>query len=299
MSATPRLTIATPTFGKPKYFCECVNSTGQQNLPVIHEIVGGNLNLADVRMPVHVRLTQLNPDPGMVSCWTQAVNQANTEFIGFLADDNQLLPDFSETMIGFLDSHPNCDLVFCEQTSMDANGNTDHQSQMENSRLFGRDKLPAGIVGSQYYRHILKKNSIPLEATVIRSSIWKKFGPFNIHTKGSFDTEFLYRLILGGAVVGFVKTAHMAFRWHDEAYCARSVEEHLAGQAHALETLAIDAGRYRKLLQNQANRIKGRLLRFDLQPPERSKLIKEILKHQGGAGIVFKNLIARRFKRVS
>src|SRR3954469_6033729 len=103
------ISIATPTFGKPRYLKECIKSTVQQSIETQHIICGGNSVVEEDIKQINVRIINQSPDPGMVTCWSTAASLAKTEYIGFLADDNCYNPMFAERLVGFLETHPECD----------------------------------------------------------------------------------------------------------------------------------------------------------------------------------------------
>src|SRR5665213_1066201 len=210
-----KLTLATPTYGDPPYLEECVKSVMNQSVKTGHIVCGGDLKFE--KWNNSTQIVNKTPDPGMVECWNAAAYLGKTEYLGFLADDNTLEPRYAELMVEFLENHPECDIVFCNQHHMDSIGNIDYEKSKLITKYFGRNELKEGMIDSSQYETILKKNAIPLEACVIRSQTWALFGPFREQAKGAFDQEFLYRMVISGIKIGFVSEYLMNFRWHDSA----------------------------------------------------------------------------------
>lgn len=126
-----KITIATPTFGKPRYLNECIESIINQSMPTLHIVCGGNLVVDEEIAKKNVEIINQTPDPGMVVCWNTAASLAGTKYISFLSDDDSFQPGFAERMVNFLENHPECDLVFCNQYHMDSESSID----IEKARL--------------------------------------------------------------------------------------------------------------------------------------------------------------------
>ncbi|MBO0357501.1 glycosyltransferase [Hymenobacter sp. BT186] len=274
------ISIATPTFGKPKYLRECVTSVHQQSIKTQHIICGGNFSSEELESN-RVQVILRNPDPGMVTCWNTAADCINTEYIGFLADDNTLTPNYSETLISFLENNPECDLVFCNQYHMDENGLIDKDKSFAFTKHFGRDKLSSGIIQNHEYNFLLENNSIPLEACIIRKKIWKSFGPFNINAKGAFDQEFIYRLILGKVKIGFLPEYLMNFRWHNDAYCSVNKLDHSIGSSWVNQSLMHESIEHYSFFRNRSFDDKLRILKMDPSIKNKTSLALSLLKENG------------------
>jgi|GEM_PF-5984442 len=286
-----KLTLATPTFGDPPYLTECIQSVKNQSVTIGHIVCGGDLKFGE--RSGSVQIINKTPDPGMVQCWNTAANSVETDYLGFLADDNTLEPGYAELMIEFLENNPECDLVFCNQHHMDSAGKVDYKKSEMITRYFGRDKLTPGIIQENQYETILTKNAIPLEACIIRNKIWSLYGPFNEKAEGSFDQAFLYKILLSGTKIAFIEDYLMNFRWHEQAYSVLKKQEHITGSIWTNETLMEESKQYFDFFKAKSILLKGTLLRFDLHPRERFYLMLNLLKEKGGIQIVAKNTLAK------
>ncbi len=288
-----KITIATPTFGQSSYLNECKKSVHDQTLSTFHSICCGTPEEKVGYKTVQAQLITQTPDPGMVSCWSLAASNAETMYLGFLADDNSLEPSFSEKMVHFLERHPDCDLVFCNQSQMDADGNTDFEKSKEFSRFFGRDILPSGLVDRRYYAGMIEKGAIPLETCVVRKSLWEVHAPFSQQSKGSFDHEFICRLLISGISVGFIPEYLANFRIHEGAYSSRQKKEHLIGSIWTYENLNAVNSEYRSICKSKSTSYKGRLLRYQLDSAERVRIMKSLIREKNGLTLILKNSLIR------
>ena len=294
-----KITIATPTFGIPTYLKECIESVKQQSLTTLQIVYGGNLLSPNDIEGKNIKIINKDPDPGMVTCWNMAASLTNTQYIGFLADDNSLQPDFSKRMVSFMQQHPTCEIVFCNQNYMNEKGLIDLKKSEELTKFFGRDLLPEGLVNKSYYKTIIQNNSIPLEACLIRRSLWSSFGPFKEEAKGAFDQEFLFRILLSGAKIGFIPDYLMNFRLHKGACSSRQKKEHLIGTIWTSEALMNKSQEYYSFFRKKNISLKGRLLRFDLSFKDRVSLLKCLFFEKNGVEYIIKNSIIRMLFKIN
>jgi GT2 family glycosyltransferase len=288
-----KISIATPTFGSPSYLKECINSVIGQTLTTAHIVCGGQLSFSEEMKWKNLKIINHAVDPGMVNCWSIAASLAETEYIGFLADDNCLQPDFADRMVGFLENHPECDLVFCNQYYMDAEGKIDVEKSKAFTSQFGRDLLPSGIINETYYNIIFEKNSVPIEACLIRKRVWDSFGPFQPEARGAFDHEFAYRVLLSGGKIGFIPDYLMNFRWHDGAYTSRAKKDHLIGTIWSYEHLMHSSKGYEDIFKKKSTYLKARLLRYRIPWNERINIIGNVLREKNGLSYIIKNSFVR------
>ena len=293
-----KITIATPTFGKSHYLKECIDSVCDQSLTTLHIICGGNLSIDEKITEENVRVMNQEIDPGMVKCWGMAASLAETEYIGFLADDNSLQSGFSERMVSFLENYPACDLVFCNQYHMDSKGQIDLGKTKAFTIQFGRDLLPEGIIDERYYRIMLEKGAMPLEACIIRKNLWDLYGPFKTNARGAFDHEFLYRILLDKRKIGFIPEYLMNFRWHDASYSSKKKEDHIIGAIWAYESLMVNSNKYHDIFKMKSVFLKGRLLRYNIPSRDRINIIKTLIAEENGLKYIFKNSIIRILSRI-
>jgi GT2 family glycosyltransferase len=287
-----KICITTPTFGKPRYLKTCVESVIKQSLPTKHVIYGGNLQFDQPPACSTTLIVNVPLDPGMVACWSNAASLTETEYIGFLADDNSLQPHFAERMVNFLDNNSNCDMVFCNQYHMDAEGRIDFEKSKAFTKQFGRHLLPPGIIEEKYYPIILEKGAIPLEGCVIRRKIWDIYGPFKTEARGAFDHEFVYRLLINGVRMAFIPEYLMNFRWHDGAYTSRAKKDHLIGTIWSYDSLMHQSKKeYSEIFKTKSIFLKGRLLRYKISFRDRITLMKTLILKEKGVRYILTNSI--------
>tara|TARA_R110000850_G_scaffold8214_1_gene30564 strand:+ start:2124 stop:3056 length:933 start_codon:yes stop_codon:yes gene_type:complete len=238
------LTFCIPSFGEARYLIATLESIRQQSINCHAVVCFGGTPTAQVVDYCNrydwVDLKPFNEDPGMVACWSAAADSARTEFLTFMADDNTVCPMFAETMMEYLAEHPQVEFVFCSQNYMDSEGDICHHKTADLQASFGRNALSEGILDHGHIPKVIQNNSIPLESSVFRRKVWSDHGPFVAITYGSFDIEFIFRILLRGVKAAFLNQFLMNFRWHDNAYCTRATQEHLEGSITAYRKLEVE-----------------------------------------------------------
>lgn len=277
------LSVAIPTFGKGFFLEECLNSIAQQTCSVIAVVCdgGSDFDFADPKWD-WIQHISFNPDPGMVTCWSQAVNATQTKYVSFLADDNAWESNFAEEMLNFMRANPTCDIVFCNQYVMTANGQVDFAGSKRMTKQYGRDCLPFGILSSSYASHLVENNSIPLEACVIKRSLWDKYGPFETSAFGALDFHFFSKLIVNNVQFGFLPKYLMRFRLHPDSYVARQKEQHLRGLIWSLEDVLRESSSVKHIFNKKTVEFYAQLLKLDISKDETIEIRNKLCKSPMG-----------------
>lgn len=268
-SVNRALTFCIPSFGSSTFLIETLESIRRQSEPCFAIVCIGGAPTQAISEYCEkynwIRLECMDPDPGMVTCWSRAADLSTTDFLCFLADDNTVTPSYTEEMTAFLKSHVDVDFVFCSQNHMEPDGAIDEAKTAVFNQQFGRDELTPGPIEDDAIHSLIERSSIPLESSVFRRSVWSRFGPFEPESRGAFDIHFIFKSLLGGAKAGFTADSMMNFRWHDDAYSSRARQHHLEGRIHTLKDLEENSSEhYPSFFQAKRRHSECRLLRFKL-----------------------------------
>lgn len=277
----PLLSIAIPTFGQAPFLEKCLRSVAAQTQKVECMVCDAGTSF-DYSNFSFVKVIRLQPDPGMAGCWSQAADQATTKYISFLADDNELEPQFAEVMVNFMERNPSCDLVFCNQSIMDEEGKIDRTRSQQMTHDYKRDILPEGILSSEIFQQLIQYNSIPFEACVMKSEVWKSFGPLRPEAHGALDFHFLTSLLIHKKTIGFISSSLMKFRVHGNSYSHRQEEKHCRGTLWAIENLkkqcSIQDQAFAKTLNQISFKFHKRLFRLTPSFKEKINLLISLIK---------------------
>lgn len=115
MSATPELSIVTPSFEMLPYLKRCVRSVADQaGLRVEHLVMDGGSGDGSAEwleeQPGLVSVSE--KDRGMYDALNKGFRRARAEIVGYLNCDEQYLPGALARVRDFFQAHPGVDLVF-------------------------------------------------------------------------------------------------------------------------------------------------------------------------------------------
>jgi glycosyltransferase involved in cell wall biosynthesis len=293
------LSIAIPTFGDSPYLGQTLESIINQIVPVDCIVCdgGSNFNFSNFERN-YIKHKRITPDPGMVTCWSEAANDSHSDYITFLADDNALEPQFAEKMLSFMREFPTCEAVFCNQFLISEEGEIDLQASYKMTRGYGRHKLKFGLINPNLTSYLIENNSIPIEGCVIKRSVWEKFGPFSQHAKGAFDLHFLTKLLLEGVQFGFIPDYLVQFRNNSNSYSVRHRVEHVKGAIWALENLACKSSSLQKPLQSKTFEYYEKLLRLELSSQEYMQVEKYLSVSFFGWLIILRAKLYRALRKI-
>ncbi len=294
-----QLSVAIPTFGKSSFLAECLQSIGNQTIPVECIICegGSSFDFSEPRWN-WVKRKQLIPDPGMVSCWSEAANSSQGEYLAFLADDNAWEPRFAEQMLSFMENHPSCEVVFCNQFLINETSEIDLSSSQAMTKSYGRHKLSYGLLDSDCTTYLIQHNSIPLEACIMRRSVWERYGSFATQAFGALDLHFFTKLLSFGVQFGFLPEYLARFRQNPNSYSVRQREQHLKGAIWALQNIESSNSKIQELLHKKMLNYYETLLKLDLPEQERKQVEQQLIKHPFGLLTVVKLRILRNVKHI-
>src|SRR5439155_3225394 len=114
---------------------------------------------------------------------------ARGEFIAIIGDDDRLLPAFVSKLITAIE--PNCQVAFANHYLIDEHGNRLDAETARDTRLYRRDRLPAGKLSAP--SAVVWQNSVPMSAALMRTSDVRR-----LRFKEDLNTpeiEFFLRLV--------------------------------------------------------------------------------------------------------
>lgn len=124
-----RVDVAIPTYGKPTYLAEAIESVLAQTFTAWRLTVSDNGPGGGEAAAVVARYRD-DPRVGyavtggvpMHENWTRCIQTGQAPYVTVLADDERWQPGFLTRHVGFLDAHPTCGLVFSRPGAIDDRG---------------------------------------------------------------------------------------------------------------------------------------------------------------------------------
>jgi len=206
MSASPLVSIVTPSFNQATYLEATLQSVLGQDYPNLEFIVvdgGSSDGSVEIIRRYESRLAYWwsEPDAGQTAAINKGFARARGEILAWLNSDDVYRPGAVAAAVETLQRHPEAGMVYGQADYIDSRGET-----------IGR--FPAAPTGPrrlrQGYVHI------PQQAAFIRASLWRLVGPLDPSFFFAMDYDLWVR-IAALSPLRHVRQVWAGFRLHDDA----------------------------------------------------------------------------------
>jgi len=130
-------------------------------------------------------------------------------------DDDRLTPDFIARTTAILDNNQNIDFVGTDHWIIDINNVRDKIKTQENSRRWGREDLPPGIVNN-LLSVVFVNQSFQIGATLFRYQVLEQLGFMQPNWQNCEDNDLFVRLALAEKCGYYLPELLMEYRLHTE-----------------------------------------------------------------------------------
>jgi glycosyl transferase family 2 len=186
-AAAPRVTVAVSTWNRAHLVGRAIDSALAQTFEDIEVLVVDDgstdgtpeaLARFDDR---RLRTVRLERNSGISRARNTALALARGEWLAFLDDDNEWLPDYLSRQLALAASRPNSDVVYCRAQRRD--GRTGHDGVM-----------PEVIREGPVFRHVLRGWLPLMSCALVRRSALREVGGLDEALKASEDRDLWLRL---------------------------------------------------------------------------------------------------------
>lgn len=209
MNTSPLVSVIIPAYNSERFLTAAVESVLAQTYPEVEVIIvddGSTDNtaaLADTLAEQDgcVRIKVLKQEnSGQAAARNAALQVARGELIGFLDADDVYLPNKLRDQVSFLQNHPEYDLVHADYYICDEN--------LEPITLHHKGQPPLPFPDLFVYR-----NWFPPVVPLLRSSLVKKVGGFDVAFRGAEDWDYWIRCAQVSNF-GYLPSAVAKYRTH-------------------------------------------------------------------------------------
>ncbi|TAF07676.1 MAG: glycosyltransferase family 2 protein [Nostocales cyanobacterium] len=217
----PLVSVIIPTYNRPEYLKQAINSAVQQTYQNIEIIVSDNCsyenpqNLVASFADPRIKFWRHLENVGMLNNQMNAFKMAQGKYVASLHDDDMWNEDFLAKLVPHLEANSDLILAFCDQYIIDAQGEINYSGTEENSRGFNRDKITPGI-HQNFHKIGLVDKSIPTAAAcVIRNGLidWDSI-PSEVG--GMWDLYLTYLCCVSGYKVYYHPEKLTRYRAHEQ-----------------------------------------------------------------------------------
>lgn len=316
-TGSPLITVCIPTFNRPAYLREAIESVLRQTYVDFELRIYDNGSSPDTAGLVaaigdnRIRYFQNHRNIGVPANFVRALSEARGRYCALLCDDDRWEPTLLESLVSPLERDPTIDVAFSDHHVIDEVGRLMPELADDFSRGYGRASLRQGL-HRPFVALALDRQSIPLSAALIRHDRLMASGAVSIRSGTVIDYYLFARLslALGGAFYVPERLASIRIHrgsgsskgasqiWRDMQWSCRDIH----GRVSSLADSAPIRRKWAAAIVNEAvalNReghrreLAGALARAVMAVPPRARLQVGTMAAQDGASRVLRKVFAR------
>ena len=214
----PFLSIVIPTYNRQRFISDAIESAlsqTYQNFEILVVDDGSDDGTSEiVRSFSDARLRYVEKNhSGAPATRNRCIAEAQGEFLVWLDSDDMLLPDTLAVYVEALSRTPEADILYGDLIV------TDHQfrqtSEVQYQDWYGKNR--------ELLANLFHSNCIPNPGTLVRKSLYNKFGIYDESFRRAHDYELWTRFALK-ANFKHVPIKVVKWRWHDSNMSSGSVK---------------------------------------------------------------------------
>ncbi|MEA5616719.1 glycosyltransferase family 2 protein [Cronbergia sp. UHCC 0137] len=219
--SNPLVSVIIPTYNRPDYLKQAIDSAIKQTYRNIEIIVSDNCSPESPQILIEsfsdsrIKFWRHNQNIGMLANQMNAFKMAKGKYVASLHDDDMWNEDFLAKLVPPLEENPDLILAFCDQYIIDAQSNINQIGTEINTRSYKRDLLTPGIHKSFINIGLIDK-SIPTAAgCVIRNGLidWDSI-PSEVG--GLWDLYLTYLCCVSGYGIYYLPEKLSLYREHQQ-----------------------------------------------------------------------------------
>jgi len=228
--SNPLVSICIPTYNGESFIGEAMESAINQTYRPLEIIVSDDassdttLEIIKSFIPktdIPIRISHHNPS-GIGANWNNSVKKSSGEYIKFLFQDDLLKPDCIQSMIKLATEDEDIGIVFSQRELIVDGDPNDYAKWIDQfndlqSNWTKIEKIQHGsslLRDPNFLSHPRNKVGEPT-AVLLKKSVFKKVGYFNIDLQQALDYEFWYR-VFKYFKAGYINNELVAFRLHNQ-----------------------------------------------------------------------------------
>ena len=226
----PVVSICIPTFQRLAYLKEAVAAALAQSISNIEVLISDDgsseqiqaWSEATAQSDSRVRYRRNATNLGLGGNWNACVTAARGEWILIQGDDDRVLPNFCEVLLGI--AAPESAVLFSNHYVIDSNGARLERESQEWTTRYARHLLQKGRVADS--ARCVWNNSVPMSSTLVRATHLKRLGiKVELNTP---EIELFARLAAEGARFDHEPSYLTEYRIHAESATTSGLfSEHL------------------------------------------------------------------------
>ncbi len=223
----PLVSVITPTYNRPEYLKQALQSALSQTYRNIEIIVSDNCSdenpqaIVDSFADSRIRFSRNEKNLGMFANTIKAFKMARGKYVGSLLDDDMWEQNFLEKLVPPLEASSDLALAFCDHYIIQADGKIDRAATEECSNFYKRKNLAEGTYQPFFKLSLIDKSVSTATAAVIRRDAvdWDSIPP---EVEGSWDMYLNYLCCCSGLGAYYYPEKLTRYRAHEGTETMRS-----------------------------------------------------------------------------
>lgn len=223
----PLVSIVIPTYNRPDYLKQAINSAVKQTYRNIEIIVSDNCSLESPQKIVEsfgdsrIRFFRQAKNVGMFANQMYAFKMAQGKYVASLHDDDMWNEDFLEKLVPPLEENSDAILAFCDQYIMDAQSKIDYAVTEEYTRSYKRNCLKQGV-HQPFYEIAVVDKSVPTAAACLIRNEFVDWDSIPQEVDGLWDLYLAYLCSRSGHGAYYHPERLTRYRAHEQTDTNRS-----------------------------------------------------------------------------
>lgn len=173
----PLVSVIIPTYNRPTYLREAIESVVQQTYQNIEIIVSDNCSpenpeaIVDSFQDSRLQFWRNTTNIGSFANAINSFKKARGKYVANLCDDDLWEKDFLEKLVSQLEANPNLVLAFCDHYMVAPNGTINYSATEKRTRFYKRERLKEGVYQPFYEIGIVHKAVASAIAAFIRRDV--------------------------------------------------------------------------------------------------------------------------------
>jgi len=189
--ANPTVSVLIPTYNRACFLAECLESILGQTFPPKQIIVindGSTDNIKSVLEPYKARIEYIEKENGgKSSALNLAMSRVIGDYVWVMDDDDVALPDALQRHIEILEQRPEVGFTYSSHCLA--------YTRPDNGRIIPGPEIPLPHFSEdEFFIRLMERNFLTHAGIVVRTSCYRKVGPFNTDLTRSQDYEMALRL---------------------------------------------------------------------------------------------------------
>jgi glycosyltransferase involved in cell wall biosynthesis len=249
----PKISVCLPTFNRVNLLPYAIESALKQTYQDFELIIcdDGSQDSTSTLMSEYtdsrIKYIRHPHNIGKSNNMQSGFDAATGDYFIKFDDDDRLTPEFLSRTAAILDRDSSIDFVGTDHWIIDIDNLRDETRTQENSRSWGREDLPEGVVDN-LLEVVFVKQSFQIGATLFRRATLQEVGFMQRQLQNCEDSDLFVRLALAGKKGYYFPELLMEYRFHEQQ---QGIDRAIQYLSDKIESEELERVRIERLVETQ------------------------------------------------